>query len=79
MVDHPRTCRRRKLMPLRKHSPRKVQSKKEKVGHPRPFPREAYDYDSDITDEVTRRVQSEADKVLRKDNWTVIDGVDNKR
>lgn len=66
-------------MPLRKQSPKKVQSKKEKVSPSRPFPREAYDYDSDITDEVTRRVQSEADKILRKDDWTVIDGVDNKR
>jgi len=74
-----RQQQRTKFMPLRKQTPRKVQSKKEKASPSRPFPPEAYDYDSDITDEVTKRVQSEADKILRKDKWTVIDGVDNKR
>jgi hypothetical protein len=39
------------------------------------FPPEAYAYDSDITDEVVKRVQSEADKKLAEDEWTVIDGV----
>jgi hypothetical protein len=43
-----------------------------------PFPPEAYTYDSDVTDEATRRVQAEADKILNKENWVVIDG-DDKR
>lgn len=39
------------------------------------FPPEAYAYDSDITDHVVKRVQTEAEKRLSKDEWIVIDGV----
>jgi hypothetical protein len=40
------------------------------------FPPEALNYDTDVTDEVVRRVQAEADAVLAKEEWVVIDGVE---
>jgi hypothetical protein len=42
------------------------------------FPPEAYAYDSDITDHVIKRVQSEAEKILCNDEWVVVDGVDKR-
>ena len=40
----------------------------------RSFPPEAYDYGGDISAEAVRRLQEQADKVLGKGEWKVIDG-----
>lgn len=39
------------------------------------FPREAYAYDSDITDVVIKRVQARAVDIIEQEEWVVIDGV----
>jgi hypothetical protein len=44
----------------------------------RPFPPEAHAYDTDVSAKVVKRVQAEADKILSKDEWVVIDGVDKR-
>lgn len=62
-------------MPLRKPSDESHDGDKDGQANPQPFPPEAYAYDSDVTDEVAKRVQAEADKILKQDKWTVIDGV----
>jgi hypothetical protein len=62
-------------MPLRKPTDEIHDGDNDGQGTPQPFPPEAYAYDSDVTDEVVRRVQAEANKVLKQDKWIVIDGV----
>jgi hypothetical protein len=42
------------------------------------FPSEAYAYDSDVSERVVKRVQSQANAILSKEEWVVIDGVDGK-
>lgn len=38
------------------------------------FPPEAYRYDTDVDIHVVQRVQIEADKTLKLEEWVVIDG-----
>lgn len=66
-------------MPLRKKDDSKDRDgSAEAATVGRKFPPEAYSYDTDITDEVVKRVQREADKVLDRDEWVVIDGVEKQ-
>ena len=62
------------FMPLRKRLARKARPKHSNAAS-QPFPLEAYRYDSDVIEKVTHRVQEQADKILAKDKWVVIDGV----
>jgi hypothetical protein len=44
----------------------------------RVFPPEAYQYEAELKVETVKIIQTEADKVLAKDEWIVIDGVDKR-
>jgi hypothetical protein len=43
------------------------------------FPPEAYQYEAELTVEKVKLIQAKADKVLSKEEWVIIDGVDIKR
>jgi hypothetical protein len=62
-------------MPLRKQDDKDKGNAEAVATTGKKFPPEAYAYDSDITEDVVNRVQAEADKVLSKDDWVVVDGV----
>ncbi len=57
-------------MPLRKPTDETHDGDKDGQSAPQLFPPEAYAYDSDVTDEVTKRIQAEADKILKQDKST---------
>ena len=42
------------------------------------FPPEAYQYEAELTVETVKAIQARADKILCKEEWAVIDGVDKR-
>lgn len=42
------------------------------------LPHEAYHYEAELKVEVVKQIQEKADKVLRQEEWVVIDGVDKQ-
>jgi hypothetical protein len=65
-------------MPLRKPGDTNDDGHDDVVATSKRFPPEAHAYDTDVTDKVVKRVKAEAEKVLEKDEWVVIDGVDKR-
>ncbi len=42
------------------------------------LPQEAFHYETELKVEVVKQIQAKADKVLSKEEWVVIDGVDKQ-
>ena len=42
-------------------------------------PPEAFQYDDDVTPETVKSIQEKADKIIREEEWVVIDGYVGKR
>jgi hypothetical protein len=48
-------------------------------GGGRKLPPEAFQYDDDVTPEVVKTIQEQADEIIRKEEWVVIDGYVGKK
>lgn len=62
---------RKKMTPLRKQ--------KDRPGGGRNLPPEAFQYDDDVTPETVETIKEKADRIIRKEEWVVIDGYVGKR
>jgi hypothetical protein len=70
-------CRGSYLMPLRKPTDDE-QDGAQTASVAQTFPPEAYQYEAELKVEIVQTIQARADKVLCKEEWTVIDGVDKR-
>jgi len=58
---------------------RKQKDRPDGNGHGRAFPPEAFQYNDDVTQETVKTIQEKADRIIREEEWVVIDGYVGQR